>query len=94
MKIKLRKTTWDLIKTDLAPSVRGQIDPPSYTKRQLKISNKLKSDKEILEVLLHECLHGCFWDLDESAIEAAALDISKLLYQLGARIDLSILDKK
>lgn len=94
MKIKLRSNTWNLIKADLAPSVRGQIDPPSYTKKQLKISNNLKSDKEILEVFLHECLHGCFWDLDESAIEAAALDISKLLYRLGARIDLSVLDKK
>jgi hypothetical protein len=88
MKIKLRNNSWSLVKADLGPSIRGQIDPPAYLRKQLKISTRIKKNKELLEVLIHECLHGCFWDIDEEAIDQAAVDISKLLYKLGARIQM------
>jgi hypothetical protein len=79
---------------NLGPSVRGEIDPPSYIKKSIRLSTKLRKNQEILEVFLHECLHGCFWDVDEEVIEKAAFDISKVLYKLGARIDIDKLFKK
>ena len=94
MKIKLRNNTWTVIRSDLGAAVRGQIDPPTYARKQLKISTRIKSDKEILEVFLHECLHGCFWDIDEAAIELAAYDIAKALYGLGVRLDIEAFNKK
>lgn len=87
MNIKLRKNTWKLVKTDLGSTVRGEIDPPSYINKSIRLSSRLRKQKEILEVFLHECLHGCFWDIDEEAIDKAAYDISRALYSLGARID-------
>lgn len=89
MRVRLRGTTWVLQRVDLGASIRGEIDPPTYSKRRIKISTRLKKDKDVLEVLLHECLHGCFWELDEATVERAAEDIAKLLYKLGARIDLT-----
>lgn len=94
MKIKLRDNIWSLVRTDLGPSIRGQIDPPAYMRRQLKISTRIKNNKELLEVMIHECLHGCFWDIDESAIDKAAVDISNVLYKLGARITMEKVAKR
>jgi len=87
MNIKLGKHVWRLQHIDLGPVVRGEIDPPSYVKPHLKISTRLRKNEEILEVILHECLHGCFWAMEEEVIDRAAMDIAKVLYGLGARID-------
>ena len=87
MRVTLRKNTWNLVKVDLGSKVRGEIDPATYKGKEIRISTRLKSKPEILEVLLHECLHGCFWDLEEAAIDQAARDIAKVLHKLGARID-------
>jgi|688.fasta_scaffold00026_70 hypothetical protein len=94
MKVKLRNNTWELVRTDLQANIRGEIDPPSYVKKRIKLSNKLSKQAEVLEVLLHECLHGCFWDMDEEAIDKAAYDIAKVLHKLGARIDVDSVPQK
>jgi hypothetical protein len=94
MNIKLRNNTWKVVMADLSPSVRGEIDPPSYVNKRIKLSTSLRKQQELLEVFLHECLHGCFWDLDEDVIDQAALDISRGLYKLGARIEVTKLTAK
>ena len=94
MQLKLGKNVWILQRIDLGPVVRGEIDPPSYTNKRLKISTRLRKNEEILEVLVHECLHGCFWAMEEDVIDQAAMDISKILYDLGARIDTKKFPKK
>jgi len=38
-----------------------------------------------LEVLIHEMLHACYWDLDEEAIDITARDIARVLFRLGYR---------
>jgi hypothetical protein len=40
---------------------------------------------EELEILLHEMLHGCYWDMDEEAITDTAQSISKALWRMGYR---------
>lgn len=68
---------------------RGDIDSPSRSYRRIRISTRLKNEsEELLEVVLHECLHGLFWDMGEEAIQAAGQDLAKLLTQLGATISL------
>lgn len=88
MRVTLRKNTWNLVKVDLGSRIRGEIDPATYKNKEIRISTRIKSKPEILEVVLHECLHGCFWDLEEAAIDQAAKDIAKVLRKLGASIDI------
>jgi hypothetical protein len=38
-----------------------------------------------LDTLIHEGLHACYWDLEESAVGTAANDISRLLWKKGYR---------
>jgi len=94
MKVKLRDNTWSVVRTDLGSSIRGQIDPPAYVNKQLKLSTRITKNKEMLEVFIHECLHGCFWDLDEEAVEKAALDMANALYKVGARINVDKIKKR
>ena len=87
MKVKLRDKTWSVTRADLGPSVRGQIDPPTYARRQLKMSTRIKKNQEFLEVFIHECLHGCFWDIDEEAKKNyyGTLDKNALVFKLMMR---------
>lgn len=39
----------------------------------------------LLEVLIHEQLHACFWNIDEEDISQAANDIARNLTKLGWR---------
>jgi len=38
-----------------------------------------------LEVLIHEMLHACHWDLDEEAITETSEDLARVLFRLGYR---------
>jgi hypothetical protein len=62
----------------------GLCDDPKSRKKTIEISNELSGKKE-LEIVLHESLHACFWDLDEEAITETAIDISKFLWKCGYR---------
>lgn len=93
MNVKLRSNRWKIVQTDLGPSTRGEIDPPTYVKKSIRLSTRLRKSKDILEVFIHECLHGCFWDIDEQAVDDAAFDIAAALHKLGARIDVTKVTK-
>lgn len=41
--------------------------------------------KRRMEVLIHEMIHACHWDLDESAVTETARDIAEALWELGYR---------
>ena len=53
-------------------------------RKEIVVSPRLKGERK-LEVIIHELLHICFWDLDESAIEESASDIARVLTRLGYR---------
>lgn len=36
-----------------------------------------------LDVIIHEMLHACFWDVAEEGVEESACDIAKILWNLG-----------
>ena len=62
----------------------GVCDPPTAKNRKIEISTEIKGKKE-LEVLLHEALHACHWDLDEEAVYESANDIANMLWKCGFR---------
>ena len=62
----------------------GYCDPPDKNGKAISIPINGSSSDD-LDYIIHECLHACFWDLEEIAVERAADDISRLLWRLGWR---------
>ena len=68
---------------------RGDIDRPDIVGKRIRVSTGVKDNtEELLEVVIHECLHGLVWDLSEETVRESAVDLAKVLYKLGARIEL------
>ena len=83
--IRLRNKRYRFLKTKLLPKDSwGSCSDPAFTKRIIKIHKNLKGIKEF-EVIVHEMLHACFWDIDESVIREVGIDISHALWKLGYR---------
>jgi hypothetical protein len=57
---------------------RGLCTSPKSKSPEIKINNKLK-DSELLEVLIHEILHACLWDLDETAVDETSVLVTKII---------------
>ncbi len=56
----------------------GLCDAPTEPNKKIRIKRGLPSDM-LLNVALHECLHGCLWCLSEDTVEQVATDLSKML---------------
>lgn len=56
----------------------------SMADRTIKIRKSLRGERQ-LDVIIHELLHGCHWDLDEQAITETAEDVARVLWRLGYR---------
>ena len=88
MKARLRGKYWGITRTKNLKS-RGDIDNPTVKSKKIRVSTKIEDNsEELLEVVIHECLHGLFWDISEEAVTESAQDLAKVLYDLGARIHL------
>jgi len=64
----------------------GLCDAPSVKGKKILVFNDMTPEKE-LEVLLHEGLHACSWDMAEEAVEETARDLRKMLWRLGWRCE-------
>tara|TARA_B100001964_G_C14016259_1_gene501693 strand:- start:24 stop:332 length:309 start_codon:yes stop_codon:yes gene_type:complete len=88
IRVKLRGKSWQLSRT-INLKARGDVDSPEVSKRRIRISSRVKDGtEELLEVVIHECLHGLFWDLSEEAVQEAGVDLAKILAKLGAAIEI------
>lgn len=54
----------------------------THIKPKIVVAYSLSGEEE-LEILIHEMLHGCFWDMDEEAITDAAKGMAKALWRMG-----------
>ena len=63
-------------------------NPPEGKEKSITISPKLRGQYR-LEVIIHECLHAEYPSIksqnEEEWVDAAALNISKLLWRMGYR---------
>lgn len=81
-----RGQPWRLIMTErLAGDARGIARPRrSGHGGTIRVRPSLQ-DAEALEVLIHEAIHACHWDLAEEAVDETARDIAVMLWNLGYR---------
>ena len=81
MRVRLRDKYFRLEFERLPPDADGLCD---FHGRSIKVRKSLRGERQ-LEVIIHELLHGCHWDLDEQAITETAEDLARVLYRLGYR---------
>lgn len=72
---------WQLVFTNALRDCRGKCDPPNAVGKRIQIRADLPRE-ELIEVLLHECLHAADWSKDEAWVERIAWDIARTLEQL------------
>lgn len=83
--VTLRGKRWKFEKAGtLNKDDRGYCTDPGEKSRKIKIHKNLIGQEE-LEVIIHEMLHACFWDIDEDVIVQVGDDLSKALWRMGYR---------
>lgn len=84
MKITLRGKRYTFKRCRMPSDALGQCDPPDERGKQIRVCHTLRGEKE-LDVVIHELLHGCMWNLGETAINDSATDIASVLWRMGYR---------
>ena len=78
MRIRLRGKIWNLVRARNLDA-RGDIDSPTSKGKKIRVDTKVDNDtEELLEVIIHECLHGLMWDLSEETVQESAQDLAKI----------------
>ena len=86
MRVELRGKRWRLEVLDyLHDGSCGSIDPEGVPRKRIVIARN-QAPLDILDTVIHECLHACYPDIDEEAITEAATDIAKVLHRMGCRL--------
>lgn len=62
----------------------GDCSNPIFPGRLIRYYVGLKGEHRC-NVLIHEMLHACFWDVREEGIEESASDIARVLWRIGYR---------
>lgn len=86
----LRRKRWKVVSRRLKANW-GHCDQQL---REIAVSTSVRSEETFLDVLLHEALHACHWDLDEEVIDRTATDLARLLTRLGVKVDVAEAKKR
>ena len=81
MRCRLRKKYWTIRREKLPRKLDGLCDADHRT---ITVQPHLTGERE-LDVLIHEMLHACHWDLAEESITETASDLARVLFRLGYR---------
>lgn len=85
MRLRLKGRFWDLIFRSgfrRTEGVIGICEAPGVRFKKIIIDADVTGE-ELLEVLIHEQLHACFWNIDEEDVSESARDIARNLTRLG-----------
>ena len=59
----------------------GECEAPHERDKTIRLDPRL-TERQLLEVIIHEGLHACQWQLSEESVTETARDISRLLWRL------------
>ena len=86
MRVELRGKRWRLEVLDyLHDGSYGSMDPDGVPRKRILISRN-QAPVDMLDTVIHECLHACYPDLDEDSITESATCIAKILHRMGCRL--------
>lgn len=86
-RIKLNGRIYRLVYRQLPKRPRkiyGMCDEPAKKGKTITIATGL-SEIDEMDTIIHECIHGLVWHIDEAMVEQAATDIARVLYRVGFR---------
>lgn len=69
---------YKVVRCRLPSDRRAECDHPSKPGKEIRLSNKLQG-RELVECVIHECLHAQGWHLDEEFVDRAGREIATLL---------------
>jgi len=79
MRITICRKTWRLrFVPHLGRAKRAECDSPRTTDKEIRIAGRYRG-KELIELILHECLHAGLWQLDEETVTEVAHDLARTL---------------
>jgi hypothetical protein len=83
LRVRLLKRIWDLV---FVPNMSdlGRSDTPDTVDKKLRIWQGAKG-QDRLETVIHECLHGAAWHIDEEFVSEFSRDLGIILWKLGYR---------
>ena len=85
-RITLRKRSYRVVLVSKLGSeenpIYGDCSNPNIPNRTIRYLSGLKGEKR-LDVLIHEMLHACFWDISEESIEESSSDVARALWRFG-----------
>jgi len=76
-----------------ANPTHGECSDPNASSPMIRYYVGLSGERR-LDVLIHEMLHGCFWDMSEEAIQFPATDIARALWRMGYRCESDTQERK
>ena len=93
MRVELRGKRWKLEVIEyLQDGSCGSIDPSDAPQKRILVALN-QTPLDLLDTVIHECLHACVPDLDEDAVTQTATDIAKVLNRMGCKIPHKTIDK-
>ena len=88
VRVELRGKRWNLQVVEyLQDGSCGSIDPNDAPQKRILIARN-QSPIDILDTVIHECLHACLPDLCEEGVTETATDITKVLDRMGCRVNI------
>jgi len=78
------KIHWRKPRTTKTGAAYGLCDPPFKKNKKITIDVNTP-EEELLDTIIHESLHGCYWHLNEDEVTTGSKDISHLLWRCGYR---------
>ena len=86
LRVELRGRRWNLQVVEyLQDGSCGSIDPSDTPQKRILVARN-QTPIDILDTVLHECLHACLPDLCEEAVTETSTDITKVLHRMGCRL--------
>ena len=73
--VTMRGKVWNIARFKEGDAA-GMVEAPSTVQKRIDIPVHGGTRKD-LDVIVHESLHACLWDLDEEAVYETAFDIAR-----------------
>lgn len=84
MRVTIRNRRWNLRFCRLRKNL-GECDSPGTKGKEIRISNDIPDECQLLTILLHEGLHASAWHASEQDVDETSVSLATMLWKLGYR---------